>query len=422
VLYFGCSHTDAKPPLVLLAAVTALAFGALHMLLPALPIVMRAFDDDRVSVQLTVTLFFAGIAAGQLLYGPLSDRFGRRPMLISGLAVFLAGTLLCGVAWSLPALIAGRVLQAVGACAGLVLGRAILLDVYDRDAAARGLAIILMVMTVVPGTAPSIGAGLVEWLDWRAIFAVLGVLGAAILVLIVVRLPETNPNPAPFGMADMVRSYRALMRSPEFVAFTLSAACRTGAWFTFAAGVPFVLSELLDQPPSTYGIMILLPVATYVLGNGLAAHLAQRFGSFRLALYGRALALAAAVGMAAWWGIGGVSLWMLFVPMAITSLADGLSQPAIMASALSVYPETTGTASGLLGALQMGASALGPMAAAALPPDDALGLVSVVGGFIGMSFGFGVFGVTLAVARQQRTPADEAVPAPVATFANKESA
>ena len=113
---------EGKPSLALLAAVTALAFSALHMVVPALPILTAAFDDTPSRVQLVVTLFLAGIAAGQLFYGPISDRFGRRPVLIAGLVLFLAGTLLCGAAWSLPVLIVGRVLQALGACAGIVLG------------------------------------------------------------------------------------------------------------------------------------------------------------------------------------------------------------------------------------------------------------------------------------------------------------
>lgn len=410
----GRSDVNHKPSLVLLAAMTALAFGALHALLPALPILMHAFNENPVRVQLAVTLFLAAIAMGQLVYGPLSDCLGRRPVLITGLALFLAGTLLSGVAWSLAALTIGRVLEAIGACAGLVLGRAILIDVYDRDAAARGIAIILMTMTVVPGTAPTLGAFLAEWFDWRAIFAVLGVLGAVMLAIVVLRLPETHAKPAPFAIYGMVRSYRTLLRSPEYLAFTLSGTCRTAAWFTFAASVPFVLSEQLGQPPSTYGLMILLPVASYMTGTGLAARLATRIGGFRLVLCGRVLAVAAAIWMASWWWFGGLNLWMLFLPMTVVSFADGLSQPAIMASALSVFAELTGTASGLLGFLQMGGAALGTIVVAAMPHEGALGLVAVVCGLIVMSFGCGVFGVTLAAARRQTPPADGVAPISVA--------
>lgn len=179
--------------------------------------------------------------------------------------------------------------------------------------------------------------------------------------------------------------------------------------FTFAASVPFVLSDLLHQPPSTYGLMILVPVSCYVVGTGLAARLATRVGSFRLVLYGRALALGAAIGMFLWWWFEGLSLLMLFLPMALVSLADGLSHPAIMTSAVSVYPELTGTASGLLGFLQVGGAAPGTMLVAAIPYDGAIGLVAVTCGLIVTSFGFGVFGVRLA-ARQQRSPADGGVP------------
>jgi len=156
------------PPILVLALVTAITPAALHKLVLALPVLAMFFDVAPGAVQLVLTLFLAGITAGQLVYGPVSDRFGRRPVLIAGLMLFLAGTVLCGLAWSLPALIIGRTLQALRGCAGMVLGRAIARDVYDRERSANALATIMMVKSVAPSLSPAIGAYLAEWGGWRA--------------------------------------------------------------------------------------------------------------------------------------------------------------------------------------------------------------------------------------------------------------
>ena len=177
MLPFPYNDRVGPPSLGLLAAITALAFCALHMVVPALPLLVPLFDDSPSRVQLVLSLYLAGIAAGQLVYGPLSDRFGRRPVLIVGLAIFLFGTVLCGAAPSLDLLILGRVLEGLGACAGIVLARAIIRDVYEREAAARGLALVMMAMTLAPAISPAFGAYLSEWIDWRAIFLLLGGLG-----------------------------------------------------------------------------------------------------------------------------------------------------------------------------------------------------------------------------------------------------
>jgi len=344
------------PSLALLAAVTAIGFCALQMVVPVLPLLATAFDDRAARVQLVLALYLAGIAGGQLVYGPLSDRFGRRPVLIAGLAMFLVGTLLCGVAWSLAALIFGRVLEGSGACAGIVLGRAIIRDIYDREAAARGLAIVMMAMTVA-------------------------------------RLAETNTHPAPLDIVGMAVSYITLLRSPQFLGFALCSACTSASWFTFIAGTPYLLSDVLRQPPSTYGLMILLPMAGYLLGNAAAARFAFRLGSLRLVIWGRAVAFAAAIVMVLWYLLAGLDTWLLFVPIALCSIGDGLSQPAVMAAGLSIYPRLAGTASGLMGFLQMTVAALGTFLVALLPHDSALGMIVVVGGFIALALAFGIFAV-----------------------------
>jgi DHA1 family bicyclomycin/chloramphenicol resistance-like MFS transporter len=381
------------PSLILLAAVTAIGFCALHIVVPALPLLVTAFGHNPAQVQLVLTLYLAGIAGGQLVYGPVSDRFGRRPVLILGLVMFVAGTLLCGLAWSLAALVVGRVLEAIGACAGIVLGRAIIRDVYEREAAARGLALVMLAMTLAPAISPAAGAYLVEWVGWRAIFVLLGVLGAVVLAMTVARLGETNTNPTRLDLAGMIGAYMTLVRSPAFLGFAFCGACSSASWFTFCASAPYLLSELMGRPPSTYGLMILLPMACYMLGNAGAARFALRHGSLRLVIYGRSVAFTAAVVMVLWYLIGGLGIWVLFVPIGLSSIGDGLSQPAAMAAGLSTYPRLAGTASGVMGFLQMTVSALGTFIVALLAHDSALGMILAVGGFIALAFAFGIFAV-----------------------------
>lgn len=381
-----------KPPsLALLAAVTALAFCALHMVVPALPLLTALFDDNPARVQLVLSLYLAGIAAGQLVYGPLSDRFGRRPVLIGGLAMFLFGTLLCGLAPQLDFLILGRVLEGLGACAGVVLARAIIRDVYEREAAARGLALVMMAMTLAPAISPAIGAGLVEWVDWRAIFVLLGGLGAVVFVATLIRLGETNRNPSRLDVAGMAGAYALLLRSPGFVAFALCSACTSASWFTFIASAPHLLADILREPPSTYGLMILLPMATYMLGNAAAARFALRFGSLNLLVCGRLLSFAGAAVLSGWFLTLGPGTWALFLPIAFAEIGDGLSQPSAMAAALSIHPRIAGTASGLMGFLQMTTAAIGSFLVALLPQNSAYGPVAVFTGFVVLALGFACF-------------------------------
>ena len=376
------------PSIVLLALATAMAPAALHMLVPALPLLAVVFDATPSAVQLVLTLFLVGIATGQLVYGPLSDRFGRRPVLIAGLVLFLAGTLLCGIAWSLPALIIGRTLQALGGCAGMVLGRAIVRDVYERERAASALATIMMVTSLAPSLSPAIGAYLAEWGGWRADFLLLGMVGAAVLILTAVRLEETHA-PAPVNFIGMIGSFILLLRSPAFLSVACATAFTSASWFTFLASAPYLLAELLHEPPSTYGLMILLPMAGYILGNAAVVRLSALLGSVRLFILGLALSLASGV-MLALWCLGGLTPWALFVPMAISSVGNGMSQPPGVAAGLSVYPRIAGAASGLLGFTQMTIAALGTLLLGLLPRDNVVAMVAVVGASLALAFLFGL--------------------------------
>ena len=396
-----------RAPLGLLVLVAAIAPAALHMPVPSLPLLAIVFAAPAGSVQLILTLFLAGIAVGQLAYGPVSDRFGRRPVLIAGLGLFLAGTTVCGLAWSLPMLIVGRVIQACGGCAGMVLGRAIVRDLFDRERSASAIATITMAMSLAPSISPAIGAYLAEWVGWRADFALLGALGAVVLALTIARLEETHYRLMPASLSAMSRSFVLLLRSPAFLGFALTTAFTSASWFTFLASAPYLLSEVLHEPPSTYGLMILMPMAAYIIGNAAVARLSVAIGSGRLLILGLALSLASGAMLAAWCFIE-LSPWALFLPMAISSIGNGLSQPPALAAGLSVYPRIAGTASGLLGFLQMMIAALGTWLIGRLPQQSVVSMVIVVVASLALALVFGFKAV-----RSLAWKARPVLPAPV---------
>jgi DHA1 family bicyclomycin/chloramphenicol resistance-like MFS transporter len=345
-----------RSPLFLFSLVAITAIGPLSMqiFLPALPAIQHDFAAAPGVVQLALSLSMVSIALATLAYGPLSDRYGRRPVVIAGLGLFLVGTAVCALAPDVPTLIVGRILQAAGGSSGMVLARAIVRDVYPGAQVASAIAYLTMAMVVAPMVAPAAGGVLTDLLGWRANFVFAGLVGVAVAALMVSRLPETNQSPSRLqGVVGMVLGFARLLRAPLFCGYVFQAAFSTGAFFAFAAGAPYVMVDVLGRPATEYGLYFILLGLAYILGNYLSARLSGRHGIHRMLVVGSALAFAATGFLATLVLVLPWSAPLIFGPTVLIGVANGLTMPNAQAGAVSYAPRAAGTASGLSGFLQM---------------------------------------------------------------------
>lgn len=348
------SPKGSKALIVLLIALTALAPVSLQIFIPALPAIQASFGTNPGVTQLVLSLSILANAIATLAYGPLSDRFGRRPVVLVGIVIFIIGSALSAFAPNVVLLIAARVVQSAGAAAGMVLARAIIRDLYDREQAASAIAYLTMAMVVAPMLAPTFGALLIDHFDWRAIFIVMTILGVILAWLVWKGLVETRPGTgSQSAWLGLLRGGGLLLRQRTFIAYMLQSAFAISTFFAFISGAPYFMIDILGQSATEYGLLFMVVSGGFMVGNFTSARLSQRLGINRLiwsgnilALIGTAIALLAMV----------VSPWTplsLFGPMTVTGFANGLSIANAQAGAVSVNPELAGTASGLAGFAQM---------------------------------------------------------------------
>jgi len=352
-----------QPSVFILVAMSALGPIALNIFLPSMPGLAKELAVDYGTVQLTLTFFLVGLGVAQLVYGPISDRWGRRPVLLWGLGIYCIGSIACVLAPSISWLMLGRILQALGGCAGLVLGRAIIRDLYERDRAAGMIGYVTMAMSLAPMLAPAIGGYLDGLYGWRTSFAFCSLAGVAVFAWVVLTLPETlTERGLGEGAAALLRGYAELLRSPVFCGYVLQTAFTSGVFFAFIAGAPFVVVTVMGEPASSYGLWFIVVSLGYLTGNFFTGRFAVRLGVDRMLVCGAIVQLfgTGALALASW--LGPLSLPGIFLPMAVVALSNGLVLPNGIAGAISVNPRAAGAAAGLSGALQMATGA----AAAAL--------------------------------------------------------
>ena len=359
--------------ILLLAAVTAIGPFTLHALSPALPAISSGLGVPAAAAQLLLSLSLVAMAVSTLLWGPLSDRHGRRPVLIAGLVMAAAGSVLAALAPSLPVAILGRVLQAAGGAAGMVLARAVAQDVFGSARAAGVIGQMTAFMVAAPMVAPTISGLIVAGAGWRGVFWMSAVLGAVLAVWARASLAETAPAIGGLaGPGAMLRGFADVGARRAFWRYAGYASCSLAGFYYFVAITPYVMREAFHQGPAAYGLYFIMLSATFMATNFVSGRTSARFGSERVLMFGALMSLAGPI-MSAALLLGGVHLpVVLFLPGVIQSFGAGLAMPNAMAGAVATAPGRAGAASGLLGFSQFLLASATTQIGGFLPHDRAL--------------------------------------------------
>lgn len=356
----GVEHPEPPRIVLLLIALTSVGPMALNILMPAVPVIGQVFATDAGTAQLTLSLFLLGLAVSQLVLGPLSDRFGRRPVMIGGLALTIAASFAALAAASISWLIVARTIQALGASTGMVLGRAIIRDLYERERAASMIGWVTMVMVIAPIVAPSIGGVLDTAIGWQAIFAFVGLFCTALLVWVLLALPETRALAyAGGGLARFAEETVALASDPRFAGYVLVTAFGSAVFFAFLGGAPHVVITLMNRSSAEYGLWFALGGLGYMAGNFAAARWSMRFGSDAMIRIGALVAVVGTLVALACVIVFPMSVGpaIIFLPQLLLAFANGLLLPNGIAGAISLRPAAAGAASGITGFTQMSVGA-----------------------------------------------------------------
>ncbi|MCL1960814.1 MAG: multidrug effflux MFS transporter [Desulfovibrionaceae bacterium] len=358
----GTAHQPSPPPLWLLALLTFSGTLGMHIFVPALTLAGRDLHASNAAMQMTISLYVLGLAAGQLIYGPLADRLGRRPVLMGGLAIYtLAG--LAAVLASLShhgatALIVARLCQALGGCSGMVLGRAIVRDTSAGESIARRMAYLNMMVMLPPALAPLAGSLIAAGLGWRAILAALLLLGVVNLTLAWRRLPESRPSAARGSTGQLARDYAQLLSSRRFLGYMLGGGCATTSIYAFIASAPFIFVQQLGRPEHEVGLYLTALVSGMWMGNALCSRVLGRVPLVRILMLGNSLSLACCALLLALALAGYAGMPAIVLLMFLFSLGSGGCSPAALTLTLNVNPAVAGSASGLYGSAQMAVGAL----------------------------------------------------------------
>ncbi|GHB61370.1 Bcr/CflA family drug resistance efflux transporter [Persicitalea jodogahamensis] len=367
---------------VLLGVLSALGPFSIDMYLPGFPAIAEDLNTTIPEVGYSLTSYFIGISVGQLLYGPIVDRFGRRKPLLFGLSLYTVAAICCALSPSINWLIGLRGLLAIGGCAGMVAGRAVVRDLFPPEDIAKVISTLMLIMGVAPMIAPSVGGWMVTALGWRAIFITLAVISASMLMGVLLLLPESRGSDKTVRLnpAAVTRKYYEVLKQPAFIVFGLAGGFTLGSLFAYISGSPFIYMEKFNFTQTEYGLLFSLNSFGYIGGSQVNRVLLKRFDSLRVAEMASLVVAVLGFLMVVSAVTPGISGYVMLVFLFLFLFVSGLLGPNTTALALEPFSENAGSASALIGFTQMLFGALASALVSALHNHTALPMTGVMAG------------------------------------------
>lgn len=375
---------ERKPSVWVLITISTISPLSMNIYLPSMAGMVDAFSTTTGMVQLTMSLFLASLAFAQMFVGPISDRLGRRPLVVWGLGLYVIASIVCLFAPTIESLIAARIVQALGGSTGLVLSRAIIRDLYERDKAASMIGYVTMGMAVGPMLAPVVGGLLDGYFGWKGGFYTMAILGVVVWAAAYFNLTETNQaRGTETGMDSLWKNMWLLLHEPLFWAYTMVVAFASALYFSYLGGAPFISARILGISPSEMGLYFMFVAAGYIFGNFISGRISERVGVLPMIAIGSVIPMLAIAAVTIAVIAEAYHPLALFLPMFFVGLGNGICLPSALSGAVSVRPELAGAASGLSGSAQIGFGAVSStlvawMLSDAMWPDTAWPMVAVM--------------------------------------------
>lgn len=375
------------PHFLVLICVASFGTLALNIFIPSMPSLVDSLNTTPAMVQLTLSLYLLSLAFAQLVVGLISDKYGRRPILLLGLSIFILASIASSLATNIETLIIARIFQALGGCSGIVLTRAIVRDVHSKDKAISLLGYITMVVSIAPMLAPVIGGYLDQWYSWRASFYFVAAFGMVIAVIAVYNLHETHFKLSKnLNIANIPKQYWVLLKERQFLGYAFTLSFNNAVFFSFIAGAPFIVSDIMHLTPNIYALYFMMVAGGYMFGNFLAGRLASKFNCPQMIGIGNSAMFVGIILAIIGYLHGYDQPLYLFLPMGIIAISSGAISPNAIAGLLDIKPEIAGTASGLSGFMQMTTGAIGAFLVGVFHSNDGSTTVIFMAIFACLSF------------------------------------